>query len=225
MFQVFYGTDEESSRKAIRAKLGEESPVRFDASSWDSGAVLSAVLGNSLFGKPSPVYFDGVLDNEDAEKFLSSHIKEINGSSHDVYLREKSIPAVLLKKMEKAGVSLTEFKTVNKKPERFKIFDLADALGQRNKKELWVLYQKALKAGLNPEEVAGTLFWQLKAILIEEGGGKLNPFVAGKARRYGGNFKKDEVSSFAYSLLTSYHEAHRGGVPLELALEKFILSL
>ncbi len=224
MFYIFFGTDEEASRTALKKEIVGNA-LRFDAGNWVEEEVLSSVLGAELFGESVPLLLDGVLEKEGVSDFISTHAKDLVSSPRSIYLRERSLLSPLLKKLEKAGAAIKEFKGVAKKPERFKIFALADALGERNKKELWKLYQSALKAGLNPEEIGGTLFWQLKTILIEGQGGNLNPFVASKARRYQANFKKGEVASLAGTLITFYHEAHRGGASLELSLEKFILSL
>ena len=42
---------------------------------------------------------------------------------------------------------------LDKKGNEFNIFSLTDAVGARNKKEAWVLYQKALLAGVSAEEI------------------------------------------------------------------------
>jgi hypothetical protein len=60
---------------------------------------------------------------------------------------EDALKADLLKVFEKHAEKVQEFKKVEKK-ERFNSFLLADALGQRNKEKLWVLYHQALGEGI-----------------------------------------------------------------------------
>src|SRR3989344_8188381 len=48
----------------------------------------------------------------------------------------------------------------------FNIFALTDAIGARKKRDAWVLYQKALAAGMAPEEIFFKLVWQAKTMLV-----------------------------------------------------------
>jgi len=55
---------------------------------------------------------------------------------------------------------------LDKKGREFNIFALTDALGARQKKDAWILYQKALGAGLSAEEIFFKIVWQVKSMLI-----------------------------------------------------------
>ncbi|KKS27473.1 MAG: hypothetical protein UU88_C0006G0066, partial [Parcubacteria group bacterium GW2011_GWC1_42_11] len=100
----------------------------------------------------------------------------------------------------------------------------------RNKKELWVLYQEALTSGLSGEEICNTLFWTVKNIALMKNARMddncgLNPFVATKARSFAKNYSQEEIASLSRSLVTIYHEDHRGGEPMNISLERFILDI
>src|SRR3989344_5543768 len=97
-------------------------------------------------------------------------------------------------------------------------------------KEAWVLYQKALAADISPEEVHGILFWQVKNIAVvqeardsKESG--LSPFVFMKAKQFASRFKEGEIETKATELVSLFHEGRRGGSELDIALERFILSI
>ena len=145
---------------------------------------------------------------------------------------ESALPAAMLKKIEKQAEKIQMFgdAAVGAEKER-RDFSLTDAFGRRDKGKLWVLYQKALMDGASPEEIHGGIFWQLKTMMLAAGSGSakeagVHPFVFQKSRefagRYGGLGELPRLSSNLVSLL---HDARRGGLPLPLALEKFILSL
>ena len=111
-----------------------------------------------------------------------------------------------------------------------KMFAMTDALGARNQKRLWTLYQQALRHGVVNEELHGILFWQVKSMLlaalskdVKESG--LNPFVYGKAKNYAKNFTLSELKKISSQLVTMYHQAHRGEVDFDIALEKFFLTI
>jgi len=109
-------------------------------------------------------------------------------------------------------------------------FALADALGARDKKKLWLLLRNALDHDSVPEELHGILFWQAKSLALaaqtaSAGEAGLNPFVYGKAKRFLVNFKQNEIEKMLSKLVWMYHEAHRGRVDFSIELEKFVLDI
>lgn len=119
---------------------------------------------------------------------------------------------------------------LDKKGKEFNIFTLTDALGARNKKEAWVLYQKALLAGVSAEEIFFKLFWQVKSLLtasrvksIEET--EMKPFTYNKAKGYLKNFKQEELEKLSEDLVSGYILARRGEAEIETLIEKLLLKL
>ena len=53
----------------------------------------------------------------------------------------------------------------------------------------------------------------------------LNPFVAKKTREFSKNYSKEELVELSRSLTAAYHNAHNGGEPMDIALERFTLSI
>ncbi len=110
------------------------------------------------------------------------------------------------------------------------MFSLTDALGRRDKKQLFVLYQKAKMNKSAAEEIHGILFWQIKAMLqaaaaknAQDSG--LNPYVYQKSLASLKNFSEQELKAISSRLVSIYHEARRGMVDFDVALEKFILEV
>ncbi|MSR78985.1 MAG: hypothetical protein EXS59_02460 [Candidatus Taylorbacteria bacterium] len=126
-------------------------------------------------------------------------------------------------------IAKEDFSHADSRP-NFNIFALADALGSRDRKGLWVLYQKAIKRDIAPEEISGTLFWQVKSIMLAEQTASaseagISPFVFQKAKRYSRNFPSGEIKNIALSLVKLYHDSHRGLTDFETGLERLILSV
>jgi hypothetical protein len=112
----------------------------------------------------------------------------------------------------------------------FNIFSLADALGERDRKKLWVLFQFALRQDISSEELAGVFFWQLKSMVVSRETKNANeagvsPYVFQKSKRYNKNFSPEEELRMASKIVVLYHNAHRGLVDFEKGLEKFILGV
>lgn len=112
----------------------------------------------------------------------------------------------------------------------FNIWSFTDAMGTRNKKEAWILYQKAIASGLAPEEIFYKVVWQVKMLLLakrtstaKEAGMKDYPYSKAK-----GNLKKwkeGELENISEELVLGYHEARRGKGEIETLVERVILSL
>lgn len=112
----------------------------------------------------------------------------------------------------------------------FNIFSLTDAVAARNKKEAWVLYQKALASGMVAEEIFWKVVWQIKTLLIasrtktaDEAGMKAYPYS--KAKGALKNFKPGEIEEISERLVTGYHEIRRGEGEMEALVEKTLLGL
>jgi len=112
----------------------------------------------------------------------------------------------------------------------FNIFSLTDAIGARRKRDAWVLYQKALAAGMVPEEVFYKLVWQVRTMLVakktkgaEEA--DMKPFPYNKAKGFLRNFKDGELEKFSENLVLGYHVARRGKGEIETLVERTLLRL
>ncbi|MEX2013832.1 MAG: hypothetical protein WD896_00565, partial [Parcubacteria group bacterium] len=99
---------------------------------------------------------------------------------------------------------------LDKKGREFNIFALTDAFGSRNKKEAWVLYQKALAAGLSAEDVFFKIVWQVKSMLIAAktknvSETDMKDFPYNKAKSFLKNFRPGELEELSESLVLGYH--------------------
>ncbi len=112
----------------------------------------------------------------------------------------------------------------------FNIFALTDAIGARKKRDAWVLYQKAVAAGMAPEEIFWKLVWQTKTMLIAQNTKSvaetdMKPYPYNKAKGFLRNFKPGELEKFSENLMLGYHRARRGQGEIETLVEKTLLRL
>ena len=221
---------------ALAAELKKKKPdagfFTVTDENWNEEQIKEYVGGQGLFSNKYIVLIKGVFSKKEVKEAFLEKIKEMAESPNIFIVAEGVIDAASLKKIEKYAEKIQEFEAGESKSvqkEEFNIFDIADALGARDKKMLWTLYRKAIDSGKVPEEIHGILFWQAKSIALagmtksaDEAG--LNPFVYGKAKRYAGNYSKEEIEELLNSLVSVYHDAHRGLHDFETALEVLILE-
>jgi len=239
MLYVLYGTDTDKSREklhrlvdVLRAKKPDATYVRITDETFDPDELDQLVGGQGLFEQKLIVVFNEVFLDADAKAVVVKRLKDMAKSENIFLIRETIVDTSTRKKFEKYAEKVEEHNvaTPASKSNPFSIFELSDELGVRNAKKLWVLYHSAKRHNISDEEIHGILLWQVKSMLLAEICGnaedaKLNPFVFRKAKQFVKNYNKDETRQLSSDLVKLYHESRRGGPPLGIALECFILSI
>lgn len=112
----------------------------------------------------------------------------------------------------------------------FNVFALTDAIGGRKKKDAWILYHKALAAGLSAEEIFFKIVWQVKSMLIaaktkDVSETEMKPFPYSKAKSFLKNFKEGELEKISQELVEGYAGVRQGKGEMETFVEKTLLRL
>ncbi len=236
MFYLFYGENTKIARQEANKlveKLSIKKPnagvFKMDEDSFDIDEFKYLLEAQGLFEKNYIVFLDRVLKDEEFLEVIKESIPRMKESTHIFILLEEKIQTSILKNFEKKAEKLKNFKEESKKAKEFKIFSLADALGERNKKNLWVLYQRAKREKTPPEEIYGVLFWQIKTILLSKGARSaeeagLAPYPFKKAKSFSKNFSSEELKEISSRLVENYHLGFSNSGNIETELEKFILN-
>ncbi|MES2060156.1 MAG: hypothetical protein V4438_03935 [Patescibacteria group bacterium] len=238
MIYFYYGTDKEKVRAKARGTFEALRKKKPDASFVERNGEgltfsdLEMMLGmQGLFEKKIVAKLSDILANKELEDEVLKNLKAMHESENIFIWSEGAVNKAPLEKIKKHAEKAEEFAAKEIfKPKEFSIFFLADALGERDKKKLWMLFVEALRRGKVMEEMHGTLFWQLKTILLakktksaEEA--SINPFPYSKARSFAKNWQEAELQKAMSHLVDMYHKAHRGELDFEIAMEKFALSI
>lgn len=233
MIYLFYGGDRgkvlkesETLVKKLILKDPSSNYEKFDEDSFDRGVIELLANSTSLFGTPSIVVIDNGSISEEFEEIFPT----LKISSHTFVLREGPLTKAKLKPFEKHAEKIENYESKEGKKESFNIFAFTDAIGEKNKKNAWILYTKAVMNGMVPEELFWKMVWQVKTLLLAdktksatESG--LNPYVFQKAKSNLRKWKKRELEKMSEDLVVGYHEARRGGEEVGSMVEKLVLSL
>ena len=238
MIYFLYGSDGEKARlkahelmDALILKKPDALLFSFDSESFNAVEFESLIQGQGLFERNHIIFLDQLFENSDNEEVILSRLSEMQETTNIFIMLERAPKKVLREKIEKKVAKTQEFEKNEKTASyQFNNFALADALGARDKKELWVLFQEAQFEEKSSEELHGLLFWQMKSMLqaalsksaIEAG---QKPFVYSKSSRYAKNYSLFELKQKSAELVGIYHDARRGGDDMEVGLEKLILGL
>ncbi|MDP6387913.1 MAG: hypothetical protein QGG63_01390 [Candidatus Pacebacteria bacterium] len=238
MIYLLYGTDTIESRKKLHTLLNsmfvkkpDASFIRVDTENFDEERITEFIGGQGLFKNKYVIVFDNLFEEKQMKDAILKKLKEISQSQNIFIFLEEKLNKTELNRFKKYAEKIQKFskKSIVEK-KKFDIFSLTNAFGRRDKKGLWVLYQKAKLNNVSDEEIHGILFWQIKSIILSlnaqsamESG--LNPFVFRKSFGFLKNYSESELKKFSNSLVSLYHDTRKGIHEMDTALERFILGI
>ncbi len=240
MIYLLHGNNFTKSRSKLREIIGMQMKKNKDASYFklnpetlEEGKLKELSGGRGLFQSKYIVVLDGLIADKEKGKIVIGSLPNLKDSENIFIIIEETLTKEVLKKIEKYTEKIQEFsdtKTLKHKESEFNVFALTDALGNRDKKRLWVLYQKGIFSGMLPEEIHRLFFWQVKAMLAASSSNGadvsgLNPFVYKKSLVFSRNFTKKELVELSGKLVSLYHDTRRGITDFDITLERFVLSL
>ncbi len=161
-----------------------------------SEELVSLASTEALFGGNQTFVLERALYSERGEEFMDL-LEVFAESPHTFIFHEEKLLKAETEALKKVGAKI-EIEKVEKKEYRFDNFGVAEALGKKDKKSLWLALVAAFRAGEKPEALAGLMAW--------------------KARQM-------KNSKLSRELVCLYHDSHRGAGELGLLLERFALKL
>lgn len=227
MIYVFAGTDRDKIQKeteSLKKEFKSFDFVNFDSGSFSRETFSSISEANDLFANKYLVFLKEVFSTEN----LSDSLEKLKSSENIFVFIEEKLNKKEKDIFKKYTKNIFEFDKKETKGQKFNIFQITDAFSERDKKNTWVLIQKALKEGVSFEEILNILIWQTKNILISQrensaSASGLSPFVFSKAQKGSKNFSKEELQNFSRKFTSFFHESHLG-LDLGPNLELFLLK-
>lgn len=237
MLYLMYGSDTQKARAKkdellamLRGKRPDAEVFLLDSDTFTAPKLESLYSSQGLFEQKHIVVLDGVLSDKETKGIIQGMLVSLAESSSVFLILDGALDVKTAEQIEKHAAKTYLYGEKKKAEWGNNInFLIADAYGAKDRKNAWVLFQKAMRAGSSAEEVHGTLFWQVKTILLakktksaEEAG--LKPFPYGKAVRFAKNFKEEELEETLSRLVDMYHGIRMEGGGLDVELEKFLLG-
>lgn len=213
MLFIFLGDDVKKRNEAFeRFSLSLSKNLEtfsIGSSNFNAEQIESFSEGSGLFFNKSVLFFDHILEKEEAREFLFSRLENLAASeNYFVFLEDKLLKGPL-DSFKKARAEINAFELPKEKKEKFDNFLLANAFGDRNKVNLWVNFRRAVDLGVGLEELVGVLFWKTKDMILKKNFSK---------------FSLGELQNFSSNLSYLLPKARKEGQDAEVALEEFLLE-
>jgi DNA polymerase III delta subunit len=236
MLYVYHGTNTTKIANQATTLVASLKKRRPDAEVFSfegetlRGADLEAlVAAQGLFVQRSIVVIRESFAVEASREVVLPQLERLAASENIFIVVEGKLAAAHKRSLEKHAEKVEEHTTATKE-QAFNVFALAGHLGERSRQKLWIGYQEALRAGIEPESIYGTLMWTLRGMLAAsrtesaaEAGMKDYPYRSAKGNAR--NYTPEELTTLSRNLLRVYHEARRGAFEFRVGLERWLLSI
>lgn len=201
-------TNDTSVRNSTITKYAQSRDcITIDSRECTVALLRDYASSSDLFGASPIIVIDGFI-KEGNETLNTKDLALLKDSPTVFIFCEETLTAANQKKYS-AYADITV--KVDKKPvvaPKVNVFAIADAYGRKDKITTWVLYRDAVTSGLEPEAIAGMLFWKIKTLIIQ--GNK--------------TFGIENLKKHSGKLVKLYHDAHLGKKDFVVGLEQFILT-
>lgn len=177
---------------------------------FDPMEIESFFSGAGLFFNKCAVVFSNILEREDERSFVLGRLDEFANSPNVFVFIESKLLKSQIDPFKKTGAEVNYYELPKIKHERYNNFLLANDLGGKDKKSLWLHYRQAADLGVGLEELVGVMFWKVKDML---------------SKNFLGKWKREELVKVGEKLAYLLPQARRRGQDSEIALEKFILEI
>ena len=236
MLYFLYGDFSKASEKArnlvdsLVLKQPDAARFKIDASSWEESEIEALLHGQGLFSQKYIIELRHIFESKDALESVISFLPEIQESQNIFIWADKDVDEKLIPEIEKHASKVQKFSEVKKvEAPKFNLFSLADAICERNKQKLWVLFRDALNY-FAPEEIHGTIFWQMKSLMLAKKyktakEADMKDFPFNKAKTGLKKYSEEEIDRLTSDLIAVSHDSRRGVHDFEVALERWVLSI
>lgn len=237
MWYLFSGTDFEKKRKAFETLLkrfSQHEVVTVPGEDISRDFFLERIGVKDLFGKSYAFVVRDSLEDLHHREMVCELLPLLEKSDNVFVFQETDLSAAARKPFGKKADHVFLFPSQEKEEDAsgFSIFTLVDAFQSRNKKETWVLFQKALAESVAPIDIANMLTWGLKNIMLVFGtkgtqtemeSSGLKPFVFKKSLTASKKWDESVLKTALQDIVILYHDDRRGE-DLARDLEIFLLK-
>ncbi len=135
------------------------------------------------------------------EEMASTLIKTLVASPTLFVFEELALPATVVTSLKKLGAVVHQASKEKKTAATDDIFVVTKALTATDKKSRWLIYRAALETHAI-EAIMGVLYWKVRELTLKD-------------KKYAALYR---------ALITAHATAWQKGIPLELAIEKVLLT-
>jgi len=210
MIYFFYGNDLQM-RSQARDKIARsfDSWLEMNDIDWDQEKFENLAKSNSLFEDKQVIILENLLEKAEVKEFILNRLGDLKKSSNIFLFLEKKALKDIVTKFTKQAEEVKEFALAKGRENKADVFAITYPLERRDKKNMWLEFQKLQGTDTSPEALSGILFWKIKSMIL-----------AGRSAKW----SEPELKKLSSKLVSLHHDAHRGLVDFPTGLEKFIID-
>lgn len=213
MLYLFSGEDFQNKLKAyenLLKQLEKKSEViDIGRNDFNRTQVESLYSGSNLFGDKTTTVFRDVLENADIREFVLERLTPMGESENSFIFVEGKLNKPIIDLFKKARAEINVFEAPKERTQKFNTFLLANAFGDKDKRNLWIYFRQAVESGASLEEIVGIIFWKIKDMMLKKNFSK---------------FREEELQDSLTRLSAILPRSRREGKDSEAMLEQFLLQ-
>lgn len=235
MLYIVYGSDRNKTTdktigliESLKNRKPDASYFKITSDNLENFSLEELSGGQGLFEQKYIVFLFRILESGINFEYFEKYLEAMTESDNIFIWLEEDFDKKDLEKIKKVSKNITEY-SATEEARDFSLFNLCDAIGEKDKKKAWRLYIEAVENTAS-EEIYSMIMWQLKSMKIasstksvEESG--MKPFPYNKAKRFAKNFSEKELNQKIMNLLEVYYRARKGEMELQNGIEKFVLGI
>ncbi len=238
MLYLIHGTDTLTTRQkfdgliaSLLAKKTDSSFFLLDRDRFAIEKLRELAVSQDLFVNKYVVGLTRLFQDKKNAAPLLETLPILKQSDNIFILLEEILDEALLKDIRLLVEKELLFNAkVSTAPSSFNIFSLTDALGERNRKQSWLLFTQALRADFAAEEIFWKFSWLVHHLLFlkktkNPDQSELKGFAKKKMLGFLKNYSVADLEQFSTALVDLFHQSRRGEADIEIGLEKLILCL
>lgn len=205
---IFVIGDNKAFRKKsiedVTSSLGESEQIILD-DTLVTIPDLEQYLYPSLFTIAAPIIHIKFLLDTDQAELHAERMKKLMTSPTVFVFEELTLPAAILTAAKKHGAIIHTAPKQKASPKQDTLFSVTNALTAKDKKARWLAFRDAMEKH-SIESVIGILYWKARELAAKKGA------------------EQPRHRLLYQTLLQAHAKAWQTGAPLELLIEKVILT-
>jgi DNA polymerase III delta subunit len=218
MLYILYGSDTQRAVAqasklvaGLRARRPEVLVYTFDSASVQVADIDALVEASGLFVEKHIVVLRSLFESKEMGDMVAQRAEHFARSQNIFIIVDGRLLVEHTRALLPHAHKVEEYHAP-KKDRVFDAFGLVSALKRRDRRALWEAYVRATRSGESPEAVCGLLHWAVRDMCTSYS-------------RYARVYSMTELRAHSRTLLTLYHEAHRGRYDMGTALEQWTLTV
>ncbi len=215
---------------SLRKKRPTSELFSLNEENFSEGQMEELLFGSGLFDEKHIVILNNITRIKDTGGRIFGKLDKMAESVHVFIILEDEPTPDIYKKISERAHMTEGFERIEKREREPNVFSFTDAIGERDRRKAWTLFNLNIFHGRDPEEFHGLALWMIKnmraaKVSMSPKDAGMKPYPYKKAKVYSENYSSGELEELSMDLIEALRKDRRGETPLRSSLERILLEI